>query len=154
MRTVCILDSSVLDEVLAVPGKSGEHTTAADDLLQKAKNGELLVLAWPVLVEVGGHIAHCRDGTGRRKLAEAFAELVKKALEGRGPLSVAELPKSPEISRALDSFADAAMRGLSLADLVLGQLYERYCEEMPYARIYVWSFDRHLSGFDRPRTKV
>jgi hypothetical protein len=47
---------------------------------------------------------------------------------------------------------DLASYGVSvrrLADLSIIQIYERQRALNPQARIYIWSLDKHLKGYDR-----
>jgi predicted ATPase len=69
-------------------------------------------------------------------------------------LRLEELRDYPEVIAQgplgwLDGFPDHAVNGISLADLSIIREFERQCELHRLRRVFVWSFDGHLNGYDR-----
>lgn len=50
----------------------------------------------------------------------------------------------------IGKFPDAAMRKLSFSDLSVLEEFNRQCDAILGRRVYVWTFDEHLAGYDRP----
>ena len=48
----------------------------------------------------------------------------------------------------LKDFPDRAMAGVGLADRSLIALWEEQRELQPKRRVYIWSLDQHLLGYD------
>ena len=65
---ICVVDTSVLCELLRVPGRMGASREVETHLESKVENRETLVLPLVVLFETGNHIGNVKDGTGRRSM--------------------------------------------------------------------------------------
>ncbi len=147
--SICLIDTSVFVEVLAVFGRSARQKAIRGQLEQKLEDGESLFLPMATILETGNHIAHNGDGTQRRKVANRFVEQVKLALEGRSPFTPMVFPKQDSIRHWLAMFPDFAMRGQGLGDLSIVQDWERMRTQHSLRRVYIWSLDQHLSAYDR-----
>lgn len=147
--TVCLVDTSILLNVLDVPGRNQQRRAVLARLRKLLAEPADLLLPFAAIVETGNHIAHIADGRQRRACAERFVAEVQKALDGEAPWTVTPLPGPQEIRGWLDRFPDAAMRGAGLADLSIIVAWEAQCARWPARRVLVWSLDRHLDGCDR-----
>ena len=145
--SICLIDTSVFVEVLAVFGRSARHKAVLGQLEQKIEGGESLFLPMATILETGNHIAHNGDGTQRRKLASRFVEQVELALEGKSPFTPMVFPRRDSIRDWLAMFPDFAMRGQGLGDLSIVQDWERMRTQNPLRRVYIWSLDQHLSAY-------
>lgn len=76
MQTVVFVDTSVLCEILAVPGKSQRVDAIKTELAERVRDGERLILPAAAIIETGNHIAQLSDGHSRRDRAEAFVRLL------------------------------------------------------------------------------
>lgn len=147
--TICIVDTSILDDLLNVPGWAGDHpaSVAGFDERQKAREAFLLPLA--VLMETGNHVAQVPNGGARRAAAQRFAEFARAALEGRSPFVATPLPTVGELNAWLDDFPDHAMRGVGLADRSQIALWEMQRDLLRgQRRVYIWTRDEHLASYD------
>jgi hypothetical protein len=146
--SVCLLDTSILCELLEIPGKCGSFPEVASELEHKVQQGESLLLPLTAVLETGNHIGQNGDGRQRRAAAERFVRLVKDAIEGRTPF--VPTPFEPESWRhLLDEFPDWAGRGSGLGDWTILKEFDRQCLLHPSRRVYIWSTDGHLSSYDR-----
>jgi hypothetical protein len=147
---VCIVDSSILCELLGVPGKSNAagRTAILEAYETKATGAEQLLLPVAVIVEVGNHISKGGDGGARRAAAERFTQLVRKAIEGASPFAPTPAPSQTELAAWLERFPEDATRGIGLADRSLISLWEDQRRIHPHGRVYIWSLDAHLHGYD------
>ena len=62
MSKIHFVDTSVLTELLNIPGFNKRHKQIIAEYLQLEGNGDIFVLPVAVLVETGNHIAHVSDG--------------------------------------------------------------------------------------------
>ena len=150
MKAIAIVDTSVLCEILAVPGKSSDQEGVVAELERKVAAQEFLFLSTVAVVEAGNHIGHIGDGARRRRCAEALVELVRNALSGKSPFVALGLWDQATVHGWLDDFPDWASRGSGIGDLAMKKDWERQCALNRGRRVYIWSLDSHLAGFDRP----
>ncbi len=148
MGTVHFIDTSVLVELLNIPGMNERYTEAKEEFELLWENGDEFVLPVAVLVETGNHIAHISDGNRRREIAEKFVHIVMKAIEMKDRWNT--MPKlSTDILKAiLTQFPDSAMAGTGFGDISIVEQFNDYWQNrQPIGKMRIWSFDRHLSGY-------
>jgi hypothetical protein len=75
------VDTSVLCELVAVPGKSQRSEEVRAELRQRASAGEQFVLPVTAVIETGNHIAQARTGD-RHAAAGRFVALLQAVLAG------------------------------------------------------------------------
>ena len=120
MPPIVIVDTSVLLNVLDVPGFNQHRGTVLERFGEFVEAAANLLLPMGAVFETGNHIAQLRDGRQRRGSAEAFRDRVREALEGRAPWRLIPGPVADqlaELADSLDSFPDYAMRGVGMVDL-------------------------------------
>jgi hypothetical protein len=147
--SICLLDSSILCEILEVPGHHSQSEQIQRNLKSKIEARETLVLPLISILEVGKLIAQHKyaDGTVRRKAAERFVSRVREALQGESPFTPTPFPDRDLLLSWLDQFPDWAMREKSLGDLGIAQECERQRSLNPGRKVYIWSKDEHLSAY-------
>ncbi len=147
--TVCILDTTVFCNILRVPGREQHRERVEQDLKQYQAENAALLLPLPVIFETGNHIARIGDGDRRRRWAQIFVEQVRGAFEGEAPWIPTPGTQHAEVVSWLEEFPEAAMRGLTFADLSIVKIFNSQCALNPARRVFIWSLDNHLSGHDR-----
>lgn len=150
MKAVCLVDTSIFIEILNVPNKATRHTEVLAELERKLDNTEFLFLPMATVLETGNHIAQNGDGNQRRKCAGQFVAQVQLAIDGRSPFTPINFLEADAMRRWLAEFPDWAMRGQGLGDLSIVHDFQRLCEQNHGRRVYIWSLDQHLSGYDKP----
>lgn len=146
--SICLVDTSVFCEILGVPRMSKEHKGYLQELRGKIDAGESLLLPMVAIIETGNHIGQNGDGRQRRHTAKHFVSIVKQAIEGTSPFTPTPFMDSQTLLVWLDLFVDAAAREIGLADLSIQQEWERQRRLNPLRRVYIWSKDQHLGGYD------
>lgn len=145
---ICLVDTSVLLEILKVPGKCGNRQTIFDDLEKKIKDKEVLFLPMATIIETGNHVAQNGDGTQRRKCAADFVQFVQDALDDKSPFHPIKFIENEQLNKIISQFTDYAMKGISLGDACIIDDYERLCEQYNrHKTIYVWALDGDLSSY-------
>jgi hypothetical protein len=148
MSALCLLDTSILLEFLAVPSKSGQLEKIKAEMAQKITAGESLFLPMASVFETGNHIGQNGDGTLRRECAARFVQLVQQAMQGKTPFTTIAFPNNEQLQSWLNEFPDHAKTGSGLGDLSIIHDWRRLCELHPVRRVYIWSLDGHLSAYD------
>lgn len=149
MSAICIIDTSVFCNVLNVPRRNQHHGESVKALEGMIRDGDTLLLPLATLYETGNHIAQNGDGTLRRRTAGVFVAQVRAAFSGTAPWTPTPLPANEEFIGWLGEFPDRAAAGTGLGDLSIIKTWERQCELHPGRRVFIWSYDGHLRGFDR-----
>jgi len=152
MKAICLVDTSVFVEYLNVPRMASRTAAIVVELKQKVADDERLFLPMATVLETGNHIGQNGDGNQRRQCAERFVKQVQLALAGDSPFSPINFVEADKMQRWLDEFPDWATQGSGLGDLSIKHDWERLCEQNRGRRVYIWSLDDHLSGFDRGPT--
>ncbi len=83
MKRVTFIDTSVLCELVQVPGKSQRPHDVMSEFRRRVQDGEGFVLPITALIETGNHIAQASGN--RRSAAERLANLMDAAARSREP---------------------------------------------------------------------
>jgi predicted nucleic acid-binding protein len=145
-----IVDTSVLLNIVDVPGRNQDRDAVLDRLGELIDSGDHLFIPMAAIVEVGNHIAHVGNGAHRRAAAERFVLDVRRALSNEAPWKPINFPSNEEVLSWLDAFPDAATRGIGMGDLSIKKEWEELCQRHRMSRVWVWSLDGDLAGLDRP----
>ena len=146
--TICIVDTSILVELLNLPGLATHHDEVVAEFARRQVAREQFLLPIAVLVETGNHVAQISNGAARRKLADIFVQFARTSLRGESPFTPTPLPSLLDITAWLDDFPDHAMQGVGLADRSLIALWEAQRQLQPHRRVYIWSLDGALVSYD------
>jgi hypothetical protein len=148
MRAVAIVDTSIFCNVLDIPHMNGERSQVMKQLEQFLNNETTLLLPMAAVYETGNHIAQLSDGNNRRRFAKVFVEQVKKAIAGEVPWQVMQVPTIEEVGVWLSEFPDSSMRGAGIGDLSIIKEWEKFKRKVPNRRVFIWSLDSDLQGYD------
>ena len=146
MSAICLIDTSILVEILNVPRKAVLYEKVWSELETKIRNKETLFLPMATILETGNHIAQNGNGNQRRTCAQKFVSQVQKALNGESPFRPISFLTDKQLQHWLNEFPESAMRGSGLGDLAIVHDFYRTCEQNPRRRVYIWSLDEHLSS--------
>lgn len=146
--TICIVDTSILLNILDVPRRSDHRREVLMELRGLLAGKADLLLPPAAVFETGNHIAHVADGRLRRRCAEDFTTQVRKALAGEAPWVVTPLPPRAQIDALLDGFADYAAKEIGFGDVAIIEEWRIQVKLWPQRRVRIWSLDHHLSSHD------
>ncbi|NBB80455.1 MAG: hypothetical protein GVY36_13605 [Verrucomicrobia bacterium] len=152
MNAVCLIDTSIFDEILNIPMKANRHEEIMEELKRKVDGSESLFLPMATIFESGNHVGQNGDGVQRRACAERFVNLVKDAMKGEAPFKPLNFLDRDQMFQWLDSFPDHVGTGSGLGDLSIIQDWERECQKNMGRRVYIWTLDGHLTAYDRAPT--
>jgi len=149
VTAIVLIDTSVLVEVLNVPGRNAHREAVLEQLSKHIEDGDYLFLPMAVIVEAGNHIAHLSDGRLRRQTALRFVAEMQKAISGESPWHPMRFPDTQHVLEWLADFPEKAMQSIGFGDLSIIKEWEMMCRIHPMTRVLIWSLDDHLRGYDR-----
>jgi predicted nucleic acid-binding protein len=149
MSAIVIVDTSILLNILDVPGRNERRAEVLQELEELIETGDHLFIPMAAIVEVGNHISQIGNGAQRRSAAERFVVEVRKALADEAPWKPINFPSNVEVLGWLDAFPNAAMQGLGMGDLSIKNEWEALCARYLMSRVRVWTIDQDLAGLDR-----
>lgn len=151
---IAIIDTSIFCNMLRVPGRCEAYQNIKQELQQKIEENTALLLPLATIFETGNHIAHIKskDKEARREAAKRFVMAVEQALKGKAPYTPIRSDSLNDMPAWLASFPDSAMRGVSFGDTTIIDEFERQCKRHPSRRVYIWTRDQHLAGYDHAAT--
>ena len=150
MSSIVIVDTSVLLNIMDVPGRNQHKAQVLDRLEKLIDGGDHLFIPMAAIVEVGNHIAHVANGAQRRAAAERFVKEVQSALADEAPWKPINFPSNQDVLTWLDAFPDSATAGIGMGDLSIKQEWAVLCDRHALSHVLVWALDSDLAGLDRP----
>ncbi|NJP99524.1 hypothetical protein [Streptomyces zingiberis] len=154
-RRVEFVDTSVLCNLLGVPGKCQDREEVAADLVRKrAARDCTLLLPVTAVIETGNHIAQLPDGAARRTCAERFATVLRTVVEGTAPWALNEVEWNGAHLEALiaggrtgSSLIEHACNRLGCGDLNILIERDRYLARTSGIEARVWTLDALLGSY-------
>lgn len=161
MTDICLLDTSILLNILNVPSKNEAHSEIISDLEAYIELGCEFIIPFVVAVEVGNHISQNGDGNTRRKVAQAFVEMLQKTFDGNFPFKISDFELKTEWQKWITEFIDKAGQnktiskpneGMSLTDLSIIKEYESIqvknrANKQNHVKVFIWSLDSDLEAY-------
>ncbi len=144
------MDTSVFCNYLKVPGKDQNRDEVLRKIKEYVRDGTTLLLPLASVIETGNHIANVSNGKLRRRAAERFVKAVEDAIDGDAPWIPTPMFEVEALRKWIQDFPDYATEGIGFADLTIIKEFRRQCQLNLGRRVFIWSLDRHLSGYDRP----
>lgn len=148
MSKINFVDTSVLVELLNIPGMNAHHEDAKVEYQLMAEEEDVFILPVATLIETGNHIAHISDGGLRYNISLKFAELVEKASN-----SIDNWNVQPEISpdvlkKIIDQIPSQANAQTGFGDISIIEQFLDYQENhQPIGEMRIWSYDHHLQSY-------
>lgn len=151
--TVTLIDTSVLCEMLQVPGKSDPARSAevSAELNRRASEGERFVIPITAVIETGNHIA---QGDGDRYAAAGrFVRFLRLAISQTGPWLILETRLGADFLTSLcagDSTGEtleslAALR-VGAGDIAILVERDQLLATTALSDVQVWTYDHGLAA--------
>lgn len=155
MRQVRFVDTSILCDLIAIPGKAQQHSVVREELEGLIRAHVQLVLPIATIIETGNHIAQVQEGTARRRCAERFVALLRATSRGDLPWvlhSVAWDARMLELlcegTHQTGPFVELAGSGvLGTGDLSILAECELYRSRTAGVEVTVWTHDQKLRAY-------
>jgi len=88
LTSVLFVDSSILDEILEIPGWCDQSLAIRAEFETRTLGGVRMVIPISAVIETGNHIAQCAGD--RRRAAHRYARLLDQLIDGSAPWRVNE----------------------------------------------------------------
>ena len=147
MGEIVIVDTSILLNILDVPGFNQDREVVLGQFEQCIDRDATLLVPLGVVLEAGNHIAQL-GGNKRRHHAKKFRDQMGKALAGEAPWNLVPLPDHTQLNGWLNDFPDSVTRKIGLVDLSIIKEWEAARQRHSLSRVRIWSLDDHLKGYD------
>lgn len=155
-HVVEFIDTSVLLELLDVPGKASQHERVKVELQRKART-VTMILPTAAIIETGNHICGLSNGYERRDRAVKFSQLLDLSVRARAPWQLHRATWDERLLKALrdgartgqDLIEHATRRSLGAGDLsILAErdLYRQGVSSQT-VEVRVWTLDSALSAY-------
>lgn len=153
MNQVTFIDTTVLCNLIPVPGRDQNRDAVRAEMGARLEGGEQFILPITAVIETGNFVAQIGDGGQRRACADILAGMLRLVCEGRAPWVLHDV----EWSRAFletflagadtgTTFVDHAMQGLGAGDLCI--LAERAAyRERTRLEVGIWTLDHGLAAY-------
>lgn len=112
-RIVEFVDTSILVELIGVPGKAQQVDAVRAQLPDRARRRVDLVLPTAAVIETGNHIHHVGDGRARRRCATTFAGMLDLSARGEAPWVLHDATWDAEL---LDAIRTGSTTGSDLVE--------------------------------------
>jgi hypothetical protein len=149
------VDTSVLCNLLEIPGKSQHRDKVVEELKRKLEARDCdLLLPMTAVIETGNHIAQLADGRVRRSCAERFSEVLRMVADGEAPWALNEVEWDAGHLRSLikggrtgSNLVEHACNRLGCGDLNILVERDRYLTRTSGVQATVWTLDALLSSY-------
>lgn len=154
-RRVEFVDTSILCNLLGIPGKCQDRAKVVADLKRKEQARDCnLLLPVTAVIETGNHIAQLADGRERRTYAETFAGLLGLVVAGKAPWALNEVEWNAAHLNALltggttgTTLVEHACNRLGCGDLNILIERDRYLARTSGVEATVWTLDGQLAAY-------
>lgn len=154
MPTAVFLDTSVLCELLRVPGKSQRPDEVIADVRRRFDAGETLLLPTAAIIETGNHIAQLPDGHDRRRCAERLVTVLRSTAQQSAPWVLNAARWDDQLILALCDGArdrpplpEMAAQGVGAGDVSILAEAAAYERRVAHVAVEIWTFDTSLRAY-------
>ena len=161
MTDICLLDTSILLNILNVPNKNQDKASVMDDFKIYAESNCRFIIPLVVAVEVGNHISQNGNGETRRKTARQFVDMMHRTFSGELPFEISDFDLKIEWRNWIGEFVDRAGQnktatkpneGMSLTDLSIIKEYDALqaknrANKNKHVKVFIWSLDSDLEAY-------
>lgn len=155
MKRVSFLDTSVLVELVEVPGKCQRPAEVRDEFEHRMKAGEQFVIPITAVIETGNHIAQASGH--RRPAAETLVRLIEAAVAGTAPFRLHLVSWDDTFLREFckgdgtaQPFIDLAGNGhMGAGDLAILVERDRFVANSAFVagEVRIWTLERVLGAY-------
>lgn len=152
MSTISFIDTSILCNLVPVPGFDQQKDGVSEELRRRLDDGEEFILPITSVIETGNHIAQLSSGNARRQAASNLEKLLRLICAGQAPWVLHDvawdrgfLQSFLDGADTATSFIDHAQAGVGAGDLCI--LTERQAfSERSRIPAGIWTLDGGLSA--------
>jgi hypothetical protein len=153
MRPITFIDTSVLCNIIPVPGFAQDEAKIRAELKDLIDSQTSFILPITSVIETGNHISQLPNGAQRRQAADKFAKLLNLVRLNKTPWILHDIPWNQDF---LGEFLSGADTGVAFVDHAVQQLgagdlciltERRLYETRTRIRADIWTLDANLSSY-------
>lgn len=148
------IDTSVLVEVLKVPGKHQRYEEITAELRERLKSSESMILPTAAIIETGNHIAKLDDGGLRRNLAEGLTRLLEATVTESAPWTLNGARWDGDLltaicggARGCPALPEMAAQKIGVGDVSILAEAEAYERRVANVAVSIWTLDAGLAAY-------
>lgn len=152
MRPVSFIDTSVLCNLIPVPGRDQNAEEVKRVMIDRLAQGERFILPMTSVIETGNFIAQLKDGTVRRQTAGKLEQILRLICEGKAPWVLHDvawdrsfLNQFLEGADTMMSYVQHAVNQLGAGDLCILTERQQY-HDRSGIRANIWTYDEGLDS--------
>lgn len=150
MNVISFIDTTILCNLVPVPGFDQHQKEVAEQMSRRLDDGEKFILPITSVIETGNHIAQLGSGHARRGAATKLDAILRSICAGQAPWVLHDIAWNQSfLQQMLDggntaaSYIDHAQAGLGAGDLCI--LTERQAfTERSRIPASIWTLDAEL----------
>ncbi len=152
MGTLTFIDTSILCNLVPVPGYDQQRAEVAGEMSDRLRAGEEFILPITSVIETGNHIAQLGSGGARRQAATRLDAMLRMICAGQAPWVLHDVAWNRDfLQQLLDgadtqtSYIEHAQSGVGAGDLCILTERQSFTERsrIPAA---IWTLDQGLSA--------
>lgn len=146
---VRFIDTSIMTNLLGVPGKCDKRNQVLQEWQQVLNANETLIMPIATIIETGNHIAHIASGEVRRTVTLRFQQFLQKTAESKAPWTLyGNALDKEQIKYIAEHMEEFTREKVGIGDMTIIYAYEKYLNEQPaIGTVMIWSADEHLSAY-------
>ncbi|PID55150.1 MAG: hypothetical protein CSA58_08585 [Micrococcales bacterium] len=151
---VTFIDTSVLLNVLDVPGRNQDAAAVKKTMGEVIDSGESLILPITAVIETGNHIAQLDNGQLRREFAQKLERVLRGVVAGNSPWVLHDIAWNSEFLEKLvggagtgQDFRSLLEQKVGVGDLCILAECNAYASRVKTATVRIWTLDRALSSW-------
>jgi hypothetical protein len=153
--TVWFVDTSVLCNIVPVPGRDQDRTMVRARLKEMQHSRDVLILPVTAVVETGNHISQLRKGHERRQAASTLTRLVRLVIERKAPWQLHAFWWDENFLKILiegagtgSSLVAHAVARVGCGDLCVLAERDIYRERTAIEDVQIWTLDQQLAAYN------
>lgn len=156
MKETRFIDTSILLEILEVPGKCNNSKTIQAEFAHFAQQSQAtIIMPISVLIETGNHVNHIKSNPKcKKKSVEKFNDILAMFIKNKSPWSFYGYDfKEDDIKRIAERYGRSVFSGIGIGDIFIIDSYNAYVDHLKMDKhqnhkIKIWSLDKHLSSHE------
>lgn len=152
-RGVVFIDSSIMCNLVPVPGRDQDRTEVQSELRERLAKGQQFILPITAVIETGNFVAQLSNGRLRRETATRIADILRLICEGKAPWVLHDLAWNKLFLEAFlegggtqVDYIQHAMAQVGAGDLCLLTERQHYVERTGVPAS-IWTLDEALRAF-------
>lgn len=153
MSAVSFIDTSVLCNLVPVPGRDQNADEVRREMTERLDQRERFILPITSVIEAGNFIAQLSDGRVRRQTAEKLDKILRLICEGKAPWVLHDVAWDKAfLSQMLDgadtmmSYVEHAANQVGAGDLCIINERLQY-QQRSQIRATIWTLDEGLGSY-------